>query len=215
MRRGVGISGLVQKQAEKAIYAETAKKINDRENEELEKLYKEFKEQLEAFSNDHYDTISKNPELREKLSILCNKFDINIMSKKNVFYSVIGNFYLQLSVLLIQILNEHQVVEKTDLTKLLSDKTKQNITFKDVEQCLKSIKPLGHVNLIIIDDKEYISTVEVEHAQLLTRTSWTVEEIASSLNLTAIIAQTYFEELLRIGIGWLDEVDRRIYIGNQ
>ena len=213
MRRGIGVSGLVQKQAERAKYAEEGNKMQAKENEELEILYEEFKKQLELFSNENYEEIAKNAELREKLTILCNKFDINILSKKNVFHSVIGNFYLQLSVFVIEILNEQQIIEKNTLSDLLTAKTKQSITNKDIDQCLKSLKPLGHLNVIIIENKEYLSTVQVEHTQLLTRKSWTVTEIAIGLNLSTLVAETYFEELLRVGIGWLDEVDHRIYIG--
>ena len=213
MRRGIGVSGLIQKQAERAIYTEQGNKIQAKENEDLEILYEDFKKQLESFSNENFEEIAKNAELREALTILCNKFDINILSKKNVFHSVIGNFYLQLSVFVIEILNEQQIIEKKSLSDLLTIKTKQSITMKDIDQCLKSLKPLGHLNTIVIESKEYLSTVQVEHTQLLTRKSWTITEISMGLRLSPLVAETYFEELLRVGIGWLDEVDHRVYIG--
>eukprot|EP00835_Amoeboradix_gromovi_P006151 NODE_672_length_5352_cov_0.334856.p3 type:complete len:218 gc:universal NODE_672_length_5352_cov_0.334856:284-937(+) len=214
MRRGVGIAGLAKQQATRARYAEQGNKLQQQEKEELEKLLEELKLQLEAFSNEHFTAITKNPELREKLTILCNKFDVNILSKKNIFHSVLGNFYLQLNVLFIQILKEHQIMEKNEIAELLASRTKQDITVKDLDQCLESLKPLGQINIISINNKEYVSNVQVEHAQLLTRKSWTEEEIKFTLNLNDLIAKTYFDELLRIGIGWLDEPENRIYIGS-
>ena len=58
-----------------------------------------------------------------------------------------------------------------------------------------------------------VCTVQVEHAQLLSRHSWTIEEIMVQFNLSQLVAQAYFEDVIKSGIGWIDSVDNRVYIG--
>eukprot|EP00834_Sanchytrium_tribonematis_P004423 NODE_217_length_12479_cov_0.651212.p7 type:complete len:216 gc:universal NODE_217_length_12479_cov_0.651212:5327-4680(-) len=213
MRRGVGISGLQSQQKVRAVYAEQGTVIQTKEKEDLEQAFSEFEIQLEDFANKHYNEIAKNPELRAKMTLICNKFNINILAKKNAFHRTIGNFYLQLSVLLIQQLKEHQVIEKSELARQLSELTKQDISLKDVDQCIKSLKPLGDINTIIIQEKEYFCTISLDHVQLLVKKSWNLSEIKEYFNLSELLAQTYLEELIRSGLGWLDAVDGRVYVG--
>ena len=101
MKRGFGIAGIKQQQAQKAQAAELGKQLQAQDLAAMTEQLSEFKKHLEEFAMKHKKEISSNPVFRDEFLKMCKQIGVDPLSSKKGFWVDVlgvGDFYFELAV---------------------------------------------------------------------------------------------------------------------
>jgi ESCRT-II complex subunit VPS22 len=173
MRRGVGVSGLLNRSSAAAGFDRVASSLEQSQTTALSALITSFHSHLEHFASTHRSSINQNPTLRRHFSHLCQSLGVDpLRSKKTTLTQLlgVGEFYFDLAVQLAEaslvlrqinggILPVEQVVKYLD-----NRRGSSALSPDDLALAMNKLNCLGNsLNLVYgTDGRSFLSSVPSE-----------------------------------------------------
>lgn len=177
-----------------------------------------LKGQLSQFAVKYKKEIMSDPVFRDQFHQMCNNVGIDpLHSSKSVYNVILGDFYNELAVKVIEQCILHNQGGLTDMDTLLGNLNVENVSSGDVRRAIKTLKPFGNgFEIIQIGGRDFVQSVPREMQQ----DDRKVLDLASLnkglLNKNLIKKALQWDEprielilarLLSEGVLWLDQTD--------
>ncbi|KAI3635528.1 hypothetical protein MIR68_006166 [Amoeboaphelidium protococcarum] len=218
MRRGVGIAGLQKMKQDQKQLKEKGSELKQTQIEDIKRDLEMLKGQLSQFAVKYKKEIMSDPVFRDQFHQMCNNVGIDpLHSSKSVYNVILGDFYNELAVKVIEQCILHNQGGLTDMDTLLGNLNVENVSSGDVRRAIKTLKPFGNgFEIIQIGGRDFVQSVPREMQQ----DDRKVLDLASLnkglLNKNLIKKALQWDEprielilarLLSEGILWLDQTD--------
>ncbi|KAI3648339.1 hypothetical protein MP228_006193 [Amoeboaphelidium protococcarum] len=218
MRRGVGIAGLQKMKQDQKQLKEKGSELKQTQIEDIKRDLEMLKGQLSQFAVKYKKEIMSDPVFRDQFHQMCNNVGIDpLHSSKSVYNVILGDFYNELAVKVIEQCILHNQGGLTDMDTLLGNLNVENVSSGDVRRAIKTLKPFGNgFEIIQIGGRDFVQSVPREMQQ----DDRKVLDLASlnkgllNKNLIKKALQWYeprieliLARLLSEGILWLDQTD--------
>lgn len=224
MRRKVGVSAVVKKQAENEQYTKVGRTMEETKLSFVQDVLSSFKTALADFAAKHKDRINSDPEFRQQFHAMCLSAGVDPLASGKGFWADIlgvGDFYFELGVKIIQITVQTRaenggVMALRDIHDRIrrSGKLSHEISIEDLIRAIEKLAVLGggfkvikvagnpmvvSVPLEMNTDHEFVIAAASEEGGMVTEGLMAGLHGWSSDRFDRIVST-----LLQEGIVWLD-----------
>ncbi|KAI3651424.1 hypothetical protein MP228_003695 [Amoeboaphelidium protococcarum] len=218
MRRGVGIAGLQKMKQDQKQLKEKGSELKQTQIEDIKRDLEMLKGQLSQFAVKYKKEIMSDPVFRDQFHQMCNNVGIDpLHSIKSVYNVILGDFYNELAVKVIEQCILHNQGGLTDMDTLLGNLNVENVSSGDVKRAIKTLKPFGNgFEIIQIGGRDFVQSVPREMQQddrkvldlaSLNKGLLNKNLIKKSLQWDEPRIELILARLLSEGILWLDQTD--------
>ncbi|KAI3632164.1 hypothetical protein MIR68_010000 [Amoeboaphelidium protococcarum] len=218
MRRGVGIAGLQKMKQDQKQLKEKGSELKQIQIEDIKRDLEMLKSQLSQFAVKYKKEIMSDPVFRDQFHQMCNNVGIDpLHSSKSVYNVILGDFYNELAVKVIEQCILHSQGGLTDMDTLLGNLNVENVSSGDVRRAIKTLKPFGNgFEIIRIGGRDFVQSVPREMQQDDRKVLDLASQNDGLLNKNLIKKTLQWDEprielilarLLSEGILWLDQTE--------
>ena len=224
MRRKVGVSAVVKRQAESAQYNKIGKSLEETKLSFVQDVLTSFKTALVDFASKHKQRINSDPEFRQQFHTMCVSAGVDPLASGKGFWADllgVGDFYFELGVKIIQISVETRaanggVIAVKDIHSRISKsgKLSYDLSIDDIIRAVEKLAVLGggfklikiagnpmivSVPLELNTDHEFVISAASDEGGIVT------EGLMRGLHgWSAERFETIINTLMQEGIVWLD-----------
>jgi len=239
MRRNAGLGAINKKRLAESKFKEKGYELAQDQLNELSKHLGQFRENLQDFAAKHKNEIKKNPKFRRQFQEMCASVGVDPLASGKGFWSEmlgVGDFYYELGVQIVEIcmaatprngglMPLEELRER--LNKVRSRKTgSEEISMDDLQRAIKKLKVLGNGFTIIPisgekkgEESRYLvqsvpGELSTDHTAVLSSAeegggAVGVEKLVESRNWDKERAQRALDHLVKEGLAWVDDQDKR------
>jgi len=225
MRRGVGIGGLQQAQAQRQQFQKVGDEKAAEQLQQMQKQMGVFRQNLEDFAKKHKNDIKKNPEFRLQFQRMCASVGVDPLASQKGFWAELlgfGDFYYELGVQIVELClatrsRNGGLLELSQAHSILERKRgarAQPISTDDIERSIQKLKLLSAAfGVVTAGAKRLIQSVPLElntdNTMVLAiaekKGSVTLSQLKKEMSWTEDRSLKAMETLLNEGMAWVDD----------
>lgn len=153
MRRKVGVSVVVKRQAESEQYSKIGRSMEETKLSFVQEVLTSFKTALADFASKHKNRINSDPEFRQQFHTMCVSAGVDPLASGKGFWADIlgvGDFYFELGVKIVQITVETRaanggIMAVRDVYNRIknSGKLSHDLSMEDILRAVEKLAVLG------------------------------------------------------------------------